>query len=388
MLTGAAACTIPGDASSDGHPGDTAMHSRLGDLDRRLILTGILEAVANTTLQVPQTTERQITLQWLAQDGSEVRRGDPIAEFDSSPFSTALETNRNQVLVAGRTLDRLRKEAEADAEESDIQLERAQAAFAKAELDAKVPPDIRSRQEHEQALLALEQARAALLKSKEDQKAQRKASATRVKSQEEDLLAANRELARAEKAVSVVSLTAPTDGILVIADHPWEGRRIQVGDALWTGLAVARIPDLSRMRVRAVLWDVDDGAVEIEMGALCTLDAVPNRRFKGNITDITPVAQEVRRLSLRRGFNVVIDLEQVDPEITRPGMSIHVDVSLPGAENAVLVPRSCLIFEGSETSVSLKDGTRKAVTLGACSSQECVVSSGLEAGVELVRHEG
>ncbi|MEN8165692.1 MAG: hypothetical protein ABFS37_16305, partial [Acidobacteriota bacterium] len=138
----------------------------------------------------------------------------------------------------------------------------------------------------------------------------------------------------------------------------------------------------------AVLWDVDDGALSPGMEARCTLDAVPNRHFEGRITDITPVAQEVRRFSLRRGFNVIVNLDQVDPEITRPGMSVHVDITLPGAADQVLVPRSCLVFDGTEIFVSLANGTRQAVTLGACSSQECVVSSGLEADVALVRHAG
>jgi len=361
------------------------MRSRRGNLERRIVLTGTLEAVENTMVQVPQTTERRITLQWLAPDGAEVRQGDPIAEFDPSPFSTTLESGRNQVLVAERTLNRLRKQAGADAEESDIQRERAQATFAKAELDAKAPAEIRSRQEYENAQLALEQARAALLKSEEDRRAQQSASATRIKTQEQDLIAARRDLERAEDAVSVVRLTAPTDGILVIADHPWEGRRIQVGDTLWTGLAVAKVPDLSHMRVRAILWDVDDGALATGMKARCTLDAVPNRKFEGRVTDITPVAQEVRRLSLRRGFNVIIDLDTVDPETTRPGMSTHVNIALSGPTDAVLVPRSCLVFDGNQTFVSLANGRLREVSLGPCSAQECVVETGLDADVTLRR---
>lgn len=385
VLTTGAACGLPGNSSLDGRPGETAMLSRRGHLERRLVLTGTLEAVENTMVQVPQTTEQRITLQWLAPDGSEVRQGDPIAEFDSSPFSLALESGQNQVLVAKRTLNRLKKQADADAEESEILQERAQATFAKAELDAKAPPDLRSRQEYEKAQLALEQAHTALLKSEEDRTAQRSASATRIKTQEQDLITARRELQRAEEAVSVVRLKAPTDGILVIADHPWEGRRVQVGDTLWTGLAVAKVPDLSHMRVRAILWDVDDGALTTGMKARCTLDAVPDRHFGGRVADITPVAQEARRFSLRRGFNVVIDLDMVDPEVARPGMSIHVDIALPGPDGAVLIPRSCLIFDGAKTFVSLGDGTRREVSLGPCSAQECVVDSGLEAGVELRR---
>ena len=41
-----------------------------------------------------------------------------------------------------------------------------------------------------------------------------------------------------------------------------------------------------------------------------------------------------------------------------------------------------------ETFVSLTNGTRQAVTLGECSSQECEVTSGLDAGVGLENHAG
>lgn len=384
VLIAGIACSPTSDPE-DGPAGQIALRSRRGTLERRLVLTGTLEAVDNTTLHVPQTTERIITLQWLAQDGAEVQRGDPVAEFDPSPFSAKFETSRNQVLVAGRTLDRLEKEAAAAAEQSDIQWERAKVAFAKAELHTTVPANLRSPQEHENALLAMEQANAALLKSEQDRKAQRAASETQINTQAEDLRAAQRELERAEEAMDVVHLTAPKDGILVIADHPWEGRRIQVGDSLWIGLAVAIIPDLSSMRVRAVLWDVDDGALTTGMDARCTLDAVPNRHFQGRLVDLTPVAQEVRRFSLRRGFNVVLDLDQVDPEVTRPGMSVHVEIPLPSSKNAILIPRHSVVFDGVRTLVILADGTRKEVSLGHCSPKECVVTSDLAEGLEMMR---
>ena len=103
VLTTGAACGLPGTPLPDRDTGGPTMRSRRGNLERRIVLTGTLEAVENTMVQVPQTTERRITLQWLAPDGAEVRQGDPIAEFDPSPFSTTLESGRNQVLVAERT---------------------------------------------------------------------------------------------------------------------------------------------------------------------------------------------------------------------------------------------------------------------------------------------
>ena len=57
-------------------------------------------------------------------------------------------------------------------------------------------------------------------------------------------------------------LNAPRDGIIVIGEHPWEGRKFHVGDTVQPGWTIVSLPDLSAgMEVRAELSDVDDGRV-------------------------------------------------------------------------------------------------------------------------------
>ena len=101
------------------------------------------------------------------------------------------------------------------------------------------------------------------------------------------------------------SSTAPRDGILVVADHPWQGRKIQVGDSVWVGLPVVSLPDLRRDAGRGEALrrrrraDRDGLA-----GRRCILDAYPDRTYAGRIAEITPVAQEAAGRSLRRAYNV------------------------------------------------------------------------------------
>jgi hypothetical protein len=51
------------------------------------------------------------------------------------------------------------------------------------------------------------------------------------------------------RAIAALILTAPQDGILVVGENPRERRKIQVGDGLWPGVVVARIPDLTAIQV-------------------------------------------------------------------------------------------------------------------------------------------
>ena len=82
----------------------------------------------------------------------------------------------------------------------------------------------------------------------------------------------------------------------VVAENRREGRKYQVGDNVWVGLAVMRIPDLNAMKVVAKLSDVDDGRIARGMRANCTLDIDPDRTFAGTVTEIQAPESAVKIL--------------------------------------------------------------------------------------------
>lgn len=180
-----------------------------------------------------------------------------------------------------------------------------------------------------------------------------------------------------------MSLKAPRDGMVLVGDHPWEGRKLQLGDSVWVGLAVATLPDLSSMIVQANLSDVDDGRIAPGMEVVCTLDAYPNAPYRGQVTEISPVARESKRSPLLRYFPVRIALDKSDPEHMRPGMSVRVEVLGAEKKDALLVPRAALDFSGGKTRALLASGGAKDVKLGPCGAEECVVLGGLEEGARL-----
>ncbi len=101
------------------------------------------------------------------------------------------------------------------------------------------------------------------------------------------------------------------------------------------------------------------------------------------VTDISAVAQEDNRNSLRRSFRVVVRLDQIDPARMRPGLSARVVVRREARRDALLVPRSALDFDGSSPRVRLAAGRSTAVKIGPCNAQECVVVDGLTEGQRL-----
>jgi multidrug efflux pump subunit AcrA (membrane-fusion protein) len=146
---------------------------------------------------------------------------------------------------------------------------------------------------------------------------------------------------------------------------------------------VVSLPDLTAMRVEAKLSDVDDGRIAPGQSVACILDAYPDRTFPGHVAEITPVAQEEAGRSLRRAYNVRVELDAADAERMRPGMSVKVEVLPPAQDDVLLAPRAGLDFSGASPRARLVSGRDVDVKLGGCNRDACVVLGGLDDGARL-----
>ncbi len=362
---------------------EEVMRPTAGAIAVRHLVTGELEAVANVEVVVPKTLELTLQISWLAEDGTEVAAGDRVLEFDNAAFADSLDEKRISRFEARQALAEERARADERLIEARLAVERTRIALASACLAAEIPASIISELDASRRRLAFERALTEHAKSSENLAVAEETAAAEVRVREIDLARVEEAVAVAERTVDELVITAPVAGIVVVADHPWEERKLQVGDTPWAGLPVIRLPDLSRMRVVASLFDVDDGAVAIGESVRCTLDTYPDLVVAGTVADLTPVAQEMGFMSLRRAFRVIVELERTDSARMRPGMSVLVDAVRPVADHCLLVPRRALDLDGATARARLASGGWVEVTLGACSAQDCEVLAGIDAATEL-----
>lgn len=367
-----------------------ALVAHRGTLRQRLLLSGELEAERGEPLSVPRTNQFQLQIRWLAEDGTRVGAGDRVVEFDNSQFASDLEEKRLSASDAASELRRMAAESKTGAAEKQFAVEKARSEVEKARIAAAVPKDLLALREYQDRQLALKRAETELAKAEEDLDAATRGGARDVGVKKIALEKSQREIHSAEGAIDALTLRAPRAGMVLIADHPWEGRKMRVGDTVWVGMTVASLPDLSAMSVQASLSDVDDGRIQPGMEVLCTLDAYPGQVFRGRVADISPVARESRRSPLLRYFPVHVKLDRSDPRRMRPGMSVRVEVLGSELKDALLVPRAALDFAGAEATprALLASGGAVPVKLGACGALECVVESGLAEGTRLRSRTG
>lgn len=349
---------------------------RRGDFTEIFLLSGELEAAKGSVIAVPRLPTWQTTIKWMATEGTEVQAGEKVVELDNSEFAEGLEQKRTDVVQAGHAVAQKRSELEATLGERRYELEQRKSDLDKARINAAVPADLIAKREYEDRKLALERAETEYAKARSTFEAARIKGDADLRNLGLTLAKAQRELTIADDAIRTLTLTAPQPGIVIFNDHPWEGRKFQTGDGVFVGFPLAQIPDLSTLQVVGILPDVDDGKIAANMKARLTIDAYPDRSFRGVVKEIAPVAQELGRGSLRRGFRVIIPLETIDRERMRPGLSVLAEVERLGAKDALLAPRAAIDTRAKKA--RLADGRVVDVEIGACNAQECVVTKGLD----------
>jgi len=309
----------------------------------------------------------QTSIRWLVADGARVERGDRVAELDNTSVTATLEQKRTDLQAAEHELAETRARNEADLQEKSFSVERTRADMEKARLNTLVPATVISAKEVRDRALAFERAKNEAGKAQTTLAASRRGSEAEIRNLELQVDLLRRDLMTAQHSIDTMVLTAPERGIVLVNDSPFEPRKLQVGERVWVGLQIARLPDMSSIEVVASLPDVDDGAVRVGDTAFVVIDAYPDRRYTGRVVFVAPVAQEIARGALRRAFRVVVHVDDLDSRLMHPGYSVQVTINRVVRRNALLVPRTELDFTGPHPTTRGKD-----VVLGPCNSTVCV----------------
>jgi HlyD family secretion protein len=342
------------------------------------VLTGVLVAEQADRMIVPNVNQWPLSIRSLAEHGALVDAGDLVVEFDNANVSNELDRQRVAVLDALSQLEGTSARAENSLAESQLEVARKQAERDKAAIAARVPEGLRSELERQRLSVALERAELEL------ETALRKLASDRIAAQADIEIArvnldrVSERLARTESWIEQLALRAPRAGYIEVVQSNREDRIYQVGDGAYPGDVVAQLPSLESMIVRARLFDVDDGTIGPGLDATVVLDAVPERTFTGRVRSVQSVAQQESGRSLRRSFEVLVDLDQLDLDTMRTGMSAKVAISreeaVPGAVKVARAAVEALPpLEARRAKLALRDGSRSEIELLICSPLECLV---------------
>ncbi len=326
---------------------------RRGEFVRELLLTGELQAVASIAINAPQTAIFQMRIQFMAEEGTLVQKGDPILDFDNSALADQVLDLENRILDA--EIQIVAKGNEIESTLKDLEIQQAEKAYAYdvAELRADIDEEIVSRREHGERRLAFETA------ARELEETTNRILATRQRGDAElDVLAIQRDksqqdLQSAEAGLELLSIKASAAGLVTYERRPRSTARWQEGDSCWPGQTVMRLPDLSVMQVLFLVNEVDARLLTQGMAVELAMDSFPGRRLQGTIREIPSMAVTRSEDSQVRVFKVVSSLSETWPDAMKPGMSVRGRVVVERRQSVPMVPRSWVTWRGDEAWLAL-----------------------------------
>ena len=153
-------------------------------------------------------------------------------------------------------------------------------------------------------------------------------------------------LKEANENLIKTSVYAPMDGTISMLLIE-KGERV-VGTELMPGTEMLRVANLDRMEVLTEVNENDIVRVKLNDSAMIEVDAFPDRKFKGIVTEIANSATttglttdqvtnfEVKILLLKESYNDLIS--EGKPQPFRPGMSASVDIITESKTMVLTVP--------------------------------------------------
>jgi RND family efflux transporter MFP subunit len=192
-----------------------------------------------------------------------------------------------------------------------------------------------------------------------------------------DLHHAEAEIAYGRFNVSQCKITSPINGV-VLQKYREVGDTINYGGDIQAGggtTDIVQLADTDDMRVEADISENDIAKVVMGMPATVVLDAYPERNFDARVAKIYPEADRQKGT-----LEVEVKILKPDLAIVRPEMSAKITFMAaaagPAQQPTIVIPKSTVIKEGSETFVWTIDA-------GAAQRVHILAGRELENGVEV-----
>lgn len=327
---------VAGRASATGN--DEWAEVRRDDLVIGVPVTGTLSAVQSVMIGPPQLPEVwDFKIAFLAPEGVEVRKGQPVVGFDTSELEQTLQQKMAERDSAEKELEKRRVNLEKGSQEDELRLAEAEARHRRALLKVKVPAELIARNELAQSRMDLELAEREIKYLKDRLRLQAGTGQAEIASLVSRRDRAAARLRDTEEAIARMTVTAPRDGTVIYAS---DGRREKkkIGDSVWRGQSVLEIPDLNRMRAEGEIDEADAGRVAVGQRVTLRLDAHPDVVFSGRVRTLRGAVQTKSRNNPLKVVRLEVDLDQTDPQRMRPGMRFLGTVEIERVPKLLVVP--------------------------------------------------
>ncbi len=346
---------------------------------------GETKAHSSMTVSTPRL-RGQLQITKLAEEGSIVKKGDFLVQFDTAEFARKLEEEKNKLIEAQAELDSKQAQQKSKMAQLVSSFKTQEYSHRLSQLNLeKMKYEASAKQE--EAKLNMKKADIALEQAKESIETQKVIDAAELQQAKIKIRQAEIELEKAEKQLNDATLSAPGPG-LVVYEKIWGGSgmaKVKVGDTPWRGQGILSIPDLSKMQVKTAINEVDVSKIREGQEVIVHLDAHAEDTYYGTVTEIANLARtEKGEDNSAKVFDVTISIKEADAKV-KPGMSASCQIIIDRIDSVLSIPLQS-VFEKEDTTVCyVFDPNPKMlkIEVGPKNKNYIVVKKGLKAGDQI-----
>ena len=282
-----------------------------GNIRVAISSTGTLSATSTVT--VGSQISGQVT-EILVDFNDPVKQGQVLARIDPKTYETQIEQGGAQIASARASL------AQAQATRLNAQLDYQR----KAEL---VQRQLVARSDVDLARAALDQANAQV------------ASAQALIRQQ----TASTETTRVNLERTVIR--SPVDGVVLT-------RKIEPGQTVAASLQAPELftiaEDLAQMKIELSVDEADIGQVQVGQGVSFTVDAFPDRQFRGQVSQVRLAATTTNNVVT---YPVVVTVDNADGTLL-PGLTVNAEIEVSRRDDVLKAANAALRFKPADQSAS------------------------------------
>ena len=266
---------------------------------------------------------------------SRVKEGVVIAQIDPAIFEAQVEQGRANVLSAQANL----LNAQANVQNAQANLTKADVAVldTKRTLDRNQP--LVEKKVIAQATMDTAEANYDTAVAQRDvAKAQVESAKSQLESSKAQVEQTKATLKLAETNLRYTTIRSPVNGTVI-------SRNVDVGQTVAASLQAPTLftiaKDLTQMQVDTNFSEADIGRIEKGQEATFTVDAYPERMFRGKVSEIRNAPLTVQNVVT---YDVVIQVDNKELKL-KPGMTANVTILVAHREGVLKIPNAALRFQ-------------------------------------------
>ena len=374
-------------------PNITTTEVTRGDFIDYIQIRGDIRPAKSIVLAAPLQAGGELQIMKLVKNGSTVKKGDVVVEFDATPLNQRLLERRSELKTAEGEIEQVLAQQKITAEQRQTELTKAKYDVERAKLDLG-KRDLVSRIEFENAKLALSDAEQRLKEIDAKILSTKAAAEAELVGKRRRRDKAQFDVERTQQSIDALKLEAPADGTVNILENPRSGGpfggggvEFREGDRAWAGASILELPDLSSIHLEARLDESDRGRLKVGQAATVRIEAVPGKDFAAKV-DLISVLARVDFSSgwpPVRNFDLGLILQDRDPRI-RPGMTATARIAADKLPSVTLVPAEAIFQKDGRPIVYKLNGSKfdeQQIEIIRRGREQAAVSAGVNAGDKL-----